>query len=356
MDDEHEKRLGATAQKPIRLGLRTYDVSGHSEADPYFRSIANGSETGLYRLLVKNLQRDAVALDIGANIGITSLVLSQVLDHGRVYSFEPGARNFALLQKNLAANGVTNVVPAAAAMADTVGTLRFAENSAYGGMVSGYRDVANGSYEVPRTTVDTFVRETDLSRLDLMKVDVEGQERLVLDGAAGTIKRFNPYIYLEFNVWTLLAYGAQNPLKFLEELVQSFDTVAVVDPTFGEQHPVVRSQVKDVVHSLMMTGGCVCDLLLVADASQPRDTDPVAPGMAQLLSEAGELAMIQREEMLAQRDALLQERDAIAAERDRLLASPSWRVTAPMRRLSRQVRGIRTRRTGRDTSRGPARA
>nr|WP_075088707.1 FkbM family methyltransferase [Verrucomicrobium spinosum] len=55
------------------------------------------------------MAEDAVALDVGANIGVTSLILSERLRSGRVFAFEPGETVFQLLQENLKNNAVSNV-------------------------------------------------------------------------------------------------------------------------------------------------------------------------------------------------------------------------------------------------------
>jgi FkbM family methyltransferase len=331
--------------KQVRLGVRSYTVAGHSEDDQYFGGLGDGSEGGFFRFLVKNFRRDSVALDVGANIGITSLILSQVFDQGQVVAFEPGARNFVLLEQNLAANAIPNVTPVKTALSDSVGTGAFVENSAYGGMVGGYRREGEISYQVEESTIDAFVAEAGLEAIDLIKIDVEGHERAVLTGAAETIKRHNPAIYMEFNAWTLLAYGAQDPRVFIEELIATFDSVSVVDPVTGELDRVDPSNVFGFLHTHIIKSGCVSDLLLVSDAARPRKVEAMRPGLAEVLLETAELALAERDRAVLERDRALAERDLARDDRDQavsmreeLLASTSWTITAPLRRLSGVLR------------------
>ena len=68
-------------------------------------------------------------VDVGANIGVTSLIMSQVVPDGTVVAIEAGRRNFALLTDNLRANGCANVVPVFAAASRERGTVEFSENT-----------------------------------------------------------------------------------------------------------------------------------------------------------------------------------------------------------------------------------
>src|SRR5262245_10731234 len=112
-------------------------------------------EQDLQQLLeVMNL-RGGVCVDVGANIGIHSLLMSDLVGpEGRVFAFEPEPRNFALLEANLALNGVTNVTAVAAAVGDTVGTCRLALNPHNFGDHSVTSGSGGPGREVPLTTVD----------------------------------------------------------------------------------------------------------------------------------------------------------------------------------------------------------
>ena len=84
-------------------------------------------EQDLQELLAAMSLRGGVCLDVGANIGVHSLTMSEFVGPaGRVYAFEPERRNFALLEANLKLNRVTNVTAAATALGDSVGTCRLA--------------------------------------------------------------------------------------------------------------------------------------------------------------------------------------------------------------------------------------
>lgn len=71
-------------------------------------------------------------------------------------------------------------------------------------------------------TVDQFVGELDLLSVDLIKIDVEGFERQVLDGMQTTLSRFNPKVILEFNTFCLICQGRNDPYSLLEFIKSTF--------------------------------------------------------------------------------------------------------------------------------------
>ena len=76
--------------KAIKIGERNYSFVGISEGDSYWNGLRNGADDFLHRFCKSNLRPDDIALDIGANIGVTAAILSQHVPQGYVYAFEPG--------------------------------------------------------------------------------------------------------------------------------------------------------------------------------------------------------------------------------------------------------------------------
>lgn len=238
------------------LGNRSFSLTGLTRDDPYLSSISDGAEPGLHLIGRKLLKPDAVAMDVGANIGVTTLMLSQCVPRGHVHAFEPSASVFPVLRANVAANNLSNVSCHNLSVTDISGEVRFAENHAWGHMAP------EGS-PTSATSIDDFVRSAVVERLSLIKIDVEGFERAVIEGAATTLARFKPAIYLEFNSWCLIAHSRQNPLEFLEWLVRSFGYVYLLDKRRpGEMRRIEPGQEKITAHDNIVHNGCVDDLLV----------------------------------------------------------------------------------------------
>lgn len=132
-----------------------------------------------------------VMLDCGAYRGETALWFArQVGTGGRVVAFEPAARNAQGLRGNLAANRSVETAPVTVlecAVSSSAGVLHFnahAEGSS--------REDAESTESVPAVTIDDIVEQQHLSRVDFIKMDIEGGEVDALRGAEETLKKFTP--------------------------------------------------------------------------------------------------------------------------------------------------------------------
>lgn len=139
--------------------------------------------------LAQAIRETDVCLDIGANIGYYTLLLAKLAKRGEVHSFEPVPMNVHLLNLNVLANRFTNVHVNANAVADVEGEEEFnvCEDAAY----SSFRDTERKSVQehlrVITTTLDAYRRSRGLSRIDFVKIDVEGAEERVIAGASETL-------------------------------------------------------------------------------------------------------------------------------------------------------------------------
>jgi len=156
-----------------------------------------------------------IVFDIGAYVGDTALWFSKAVGpQGKVYAFEPEPHNFAKLKANLERNNVTNVVPLQLALSENEGEMQVAS----GGISSTITQAGTG-ISVKVTTIDKVVEPNKLPRVDFMKMDVEGHELKVLEGAHETIKTSKPSLALS-------AYHHGEDLinlpKFLLQLNQNY--------------------------------------------------------------------------------------------------------------------------------------
>ena len=134
------------------------------------------------------VKENETVFDIGAWIGDTSYVFSRRMKGtGRIYAFEPMPQNFEMLAEN--AKKIPNLMINNFALGKEDGTLKFV----FGGDNSGAsRQSAGGSLEVKVTTLDRFVEENKIEKVDFIKADIEGAECDMLLGAAETIRKFHP--------------------------------------------------------------------------------------------------------------------------------------------------------------------
>jgi len=150
------------------------------------------------QLFLKLLGPGAVVVEAGANLGAHTVPLARCVGAtGRIYAFEPMTFSHQLLCANLIANGICNVRTHQAALGQVPGELAFPIFDPLAGGPNNYGGVSTAIESETTPCLATTVDRLDLSRLDLLKIDVEGGERDVLMGAMETIARTRPFLFVE---------------------------------------------------------------------------------------------------------------------------------------------------------------
>ena len=136
------------------------------------------------KFLEKNVKADDTFFDLGGNVGYFSLNFAKWATDGHVHVFEPIPLNAALIKTNLALNGMRNATVNNVAVGTTVGKAVFSVSvdSAYSSFNATGRNPEMNSIEVDVITLDTYIANNTVARVDVLKMDVEGAEGLVLDG------------------------------------------------------------------------------------------------------------------------------------------------------------------------------
>lgn len=142
---------------------------------------------------VSRIRTGATVWDVGANVGLYALPSARACGPGgRVFAFEPMPRNVDYLRRHLAMNVLQNVVIVEAAVGRRPGRLRMAN----GGSPSESHVDPDGALEVAAIALDQWRTACDAPAPALVKIDVEGAEVDVLEGARETLARHLPPIYL----------------------------------------------------------------------------------------------------------------------------------------------------------------
>lgn len=135
-----------------------------------------------------------VFLDIGANIGLYSLIAATRRLAGEVIAFEPDARSLGALQANLLINGIADIVEVKAiALSDHDGMVRFTPDPGTSSCRS--RVSADGTVSVPCARLDTLL-SLEGKRL-FFKIDIEGHELSALDGMRHVLERNRCFLQIE---------------------------------------------------------------------------------------------------------------------------------------------------------------
>ena len=139
-----------------------------------------------------------VALDIGANQGIYSLAFASAVGaSGHVIAVEPMTYACEALEQNKKLNNYQNIDTYIGVVSDKNGIIKLDFSSGVG-FASITRDYGgNETLKVNSITLDEIAIKYKLERLDFIKLDIEGAEKLAINGGVNTIKRFLPIICLE---------------------------------------------------------------------------------------------------------------------------------------------------------------
>lgn len=155
--------------------------------------------TSLFKTL---LSPGATVIDIGANVGEYTLIAAKYVGPtGTVLAFEPLPMNFTLLKKSVDDNGFDNVVLSQLALSNKDGDamLRVPGGSNAGVASLAAATETASSILVHCARLDTVLDENALGRVDVIKLDVEGFEPEVIEGAARTLEHDRPWLLFEVN-------------------------------------------------------------------------------------------------------------------------------------------------------------
>ena len=186
------------------------------DSDVHFRAILERTGNYIEEHLVKALEFVTDwenAIDVGAHIGLCSKILAEKFK--TVWAFEPAPDTFECLTKNM--EGIDNAVLYQVAIGAETGTVRMEDDISKPTRIgnTGARFVRDGGI-IAMYPLDFF----HVGKVGFIKIDVEGYELRVLEGARGTIEQYRPVVMIEVGKSPEERYGLKGraPVEFLESL------------------------------------------------------------------------------------------------------------------------------------------
>lgn len=147
-------------------------VCGHEKDEAFQRSL-------------ELVRPDGVVIDVGAHVGIWSLLAARRVPSARIHAFEPVPERVERLRAHVQHNRAINVVINPCAAGAENGSFSFfgvhEGNTGASSLVR--RAASDVEIRVPMVTLDAYVVQKGIDRVDVIKVDVEGAEILVFNGA-----------------------------------------------------------------------------------------------------------------------------------------------------------------------------
>jgi FkbM family methyltransferase len=156
---------------PVFLRLNTSDVCS-------YRDVLICQDKS-YDPRIPNFSPHAI-VDAGAHIGMASLLFAHRYPKARIIALEPEPANFAALVRNV--SPYKNVVPMQAALWKEDGQVRLGKSSAH--PKGAFAIAEDGDQRVRAITMETLMKETGISTIDFLKVDIEGAEKEVFQNCS----------------------------------------------------------------------------------------------------------------------------------------------------------------------------
>ncbi|HKK17548.1 MAG TPA: FkbM family methyltransferase [Opitutales bacterium] len=224
LQTKHKILLASLAYQPIRLVRNLFGLADKgrfkrggfeweldlSEVVDFMIYLTGGFETSLNRFIRKNLREGMVALDIGANIGAHSLGMAQAVGpKGKTYAVEATEYAYSKLTRNIVLN------PCITPQIEPLHSMLIAGDAASGGDIPVEEIPASWPFKTKeerhhthqgvykkvggaeRISLDSLIHRLGINQLNLVKIDVDGNEHDVLHGGRLTFTQMKPVIVME---------------------------------------------------------------------------------------------------------------------------------------------------------------
>jgi FkbM family methyltransferase len=231
----------------IRWGaddLDVVDVGGvamaldRADASVSVQIFEGAYEPHVAAMLDRLLRPGDVFIDVGANVGYHSFrAASAVGAEGRVVAVEANPENARLIAHTIESNGLTNVELVPMALGARRGYVSFGTHVGSNG---GFLPDGAATIDSGRGTIVPTVALDDLAfdRVVVVKIDVEGAEGIVIDGAVGTIERQRPSFVMEFSQEMTTRVSQRSPAEHLGRFIDWGYSIAIIDRVTFEPQPV----------------------------------------------------------------------------------------------------------------------
>lgn len=177
-------------------------------------------------IITSLLKPEHVFLDIGCNVGWFILLAASIARKGKVIGLEPNHNNLQLLYQSIYENRFDNITIFPYAATDRSALLQLSGHAG-----SGFVHSVDGSDVdyVQGFAIDELLK--DESRIDLVKVDIEGHEPVALQGMRKTLHKYRPIVISEFHPKLIREVAKQEPQEYLDTLVSMGYRLSVIELT-----------------------------------------------------------------------------------------------------------------------------
>ncbi len=209
-----------------------YKLSKKKQDSKYFQKIITG---GVYRKINLNHNIDII-LDIGANIGATSIFFALNYPNSTIFSFEPVSETYDILLKNTKL--FNNIFCKKYAVTNNTGEQQIyidQERLGRSSLIEKHRNMDISYSEKTKTiNLNNFIDENNISKIDILKIDCEGSEVEILDSIKNYLSKIS-LIYIEIH--------GENKIKYLTDLLKKTHNEIVSIPSKGIKESIFLNKI-----------------------------------------------------------------------------------------------------------------
>jgi FkbM family methyltransferase len=216
---------------PVFLRLNTSDICAYRDVLVI--------QDKPYLPLEQDFRPDTI-VDVGAHIGMSALLFAKKYPGAKIIAIEPEPSNFAALVKNTSA--YPSILPVHAALWNKPGHVFLGKSAAH--PKGAYQIVESGGIEVPAITMEMLMRETGITSIGLLKMDIEGAEKQVFQQC----EWLKDVCVLTIELHDRIVPGCRSAVEYAADGFRSYDLGKV---TFfvRESRPHKHSQPHEVATS-----------------------------------------------------------------------------------------------------------
>jgi FkbM family methyltransferase len=209
-------------------------------------------DTHELEFILRLLDPTMTFFDVGANVGLFSVLAARRLRNGKVFSFEPCEWTYQRLARNVQLNGLSNVCAVQTALGDFVGEAVLKVNVKGKDGLNTLGKATHSQCEIVAeetvaiTTLDEFMLTAKIPNVDLIKADIEGGELSLFRGATNLLKREDAPLIL-YECGSLSRGFGYHPLESMWYLEKLGYCHFVLDPNTGQVSLPEASRERDVM-------------------------------------------------------------------------------------------------------------
>ena len=209
-------------------------------------------------LMINELKQDMVCIDLGSNIGYYAVIESNIIgESGKVFAIEPSPVNFPILKLNLENQKKNNFVAYNIGIGDKNEEMEFIisakSNWSRIRMNNEKINSEDKVIKIPVKTLNSFVNENDIKKIDILRMDVEGFEYSILLGANEVLEKFKPKLFIEIHKMYLgkeKTYQIFNELKNKKYEIKYYIPRIYDSPIIGKLKDIKKITIDEILNKL----------------------------------------------------------------------------------------------------------